>query len=83
MTTVVPAQCFACTRLHSDQDPNTGTPLVKMCAAFPDGIPFEIAIGADHREARGDERGGMLFHQSDAPAAREAFASWKRTFGDA
>ena len=82
MTTQMPAQCHACVHLTPGVDPSTGTPIAGSCRAYPDGIPFAIVVaGADHRTARGDEMDGLTFQQADTDAARSAFDSWQRTFG--
>lgn len=78
MTTVLPAQCFACTRLRPSSA--NGTPTVSTCDAYPDEIPFAIAAGGDHRRARGDERDGRTFKQADSDDARNAFSWWERVF---
>ncbi|NUT31537.1 MAG: hypothetical protein HOV79_00535 [Hamadaea sp.] len=81
MTTVVPALCFACTRLQPAADPDTGTPVVGACTAYPDGVPVAIALGGDHHEQRGDERDGLTFEQADSDDARRAYSDWRNTFG--
>lgn len=80
MTTQVPAQCFACTRLRPSSDPDTGTPTAGVCAAYPEGIPLDILLGADHRTARGDERDGLTFEQAGTDEARDAFRWWEKTY---
>lgn len=79
MTTVMPIQCYACGLLdRSETLPYSGRPVVSRCAAFPDGIPDPVLIGADHRVAVGGEHDELLFVQSDA----DAFAWWERVFGE-
>lgn len=78
MTTVLPAQCFACKRLRPSSAGGTAT--VSTCDAYPDEIPFAIAAGADHREARGDERDGLTFEQAASDDARNAFRWWEKVF---
>lgn len=56
-----------------------GVPPVASCDAYPRRIPRDIAAyGADHREPRGDETGGIT-HDLDADK-RGLFDSWRRTF---
>lgn len=83
MTTVLPAQCFACARRTPLADPETGTPLLGACTQYPGGIPLVWALGGDHRRPRGDERDGLAFAQADDDTARQAFADWQATFGHA
>lgn len=73
MTTYTPSLCRACTRLRQPADGLT------HCAAFPDGIPFEIiGLGGDHREpVDGDH--GLRFDQADTDTARWMFDEWQRT----
>lgn len=80
MTTFVPAQCFACTRLHRDNSTVAGLQMVVSCDAYPGQIPDDIrTFGDDHRTARGDEFGGLVFNLGvDADAA---FAEWERFAG--
>lgn len=77
MTSVYPAQCYACTRLHDVRDPNTGSRLVDTCDAFPRGIPQLMADGGDHRQPLAGDN-GLRFLQADGPDAAEAFDSWQR-----
>lgn len=80
MTTFVPAQCYACTRLHRDNSTVGGLLMVVSCDAYPGQIPDDIrTFGDDHRQARGDEFGGLTF-DSD-PERTEAFDEWARFAG--
>jgi hypothetical protein len=82
VTSVLPAQCLACTRLRpAPTMPGLprATPPVVTCDAYPSGIPVEIQRGGDHRQARGDEADGMVF-ELDADG-EDAFEWWRRTFG--
>lgn len=81
MTSILPSQCLACSRRERTADPSTSTQMAARCTAFPAGIPRDIADGADHRQPRGDEQGGLVFDQADDAEARDAFASWQRIFG--
>lgn len=75
MTTVTPAQCYACSRLVRDPL----NPVAARCSAYPGAIPDDIAVyGADHRTPRGDERGGLVFAQADGDPAAFAFESWQQ-----
>jgi hypothetical protein len=77
MTTVSPAQCFACTRLHPSASPTDGREAV-TCDAFPGGIPIEISQGMqDHRRPHGGERDGLLFDKAAGPRADFDFESWE------
>lgn len=75
MTTFVPAQCFACTRLHRDNSTVAGLQMVVSCDAYPGQVPDDIrTFGDDHRQARGDEFGGLLFDPD--PERAETFNEW-------
>lgn len=78
MTTQVPALCLSCTRREPTSDPGTGTPTVVRCKAFPGGIPFEIAIGGDHRLPHGGEVDGLVYEQAEGEQARQDFDAWQR-----
>lgn len=79
MTTMSPAQCFACTRLTETTDPDSGARTVARCTAYPDGIPWDIGmLGADHRVARGDETDGLTFKRATGPEADDAWLWWTR-----
>lgn len=82
MTTVLPAQCFACRWLRYTPDPNTMTAVVSVCKAYPDGVPDDFVMGADHRQARGDEQNGLKFEQIDDERAHRDFDFWLSTFGN-
>jgi hypothetical protein len=77
MTSVFPAQCYACSRLADVRDPDTGTRLVDTCAAFPGGIPGLMADGGDHRDPLPGDN-GLRFDPADTAQARDAFAAWQR-----
>lgn len=80
MTTFVPAQCYACTRLHRDNSTVAGLQMVVSCDAYPGQIPDDIrTFGDDHRTARGDEFGGLVFEPD--PERAEAFNDWARFAG--
>lgn len=80
MTTFVPAQCFACTRLHRDNSTVAGLQMVVSCDAYPGQVPDDIrTFGDDHRTARGDEFGGLVFDPD--PGREEAFGEWARFAG--
>lgn len=81
MSTVAPMQCFACTRRHPAADPDTGAQQARTCDAFPEGIPFTMALGGDHRQPLSED-GGLRFLQADGERAAAAFAAWERTFGE-
>jgi len=78
MTTLLPVQCFACSRL----DRSTaafGQLVPERCAAYPARIPADVrTFGDDHRQVRGDEQGGLTFEQADTDEARLAFTQWQR-----
>lgn len=77
MTTVLPMQCFACSRLVPSADPDTGSRLAAVCDAFPGAIPKVMVAGGDHRlPLPGDN--GLRFAQADSGAARAAFDAWQR-----
>lgn len=82
MSTILPTLCRACRRAAGpppgfEGGPGTWAP--NRCAAYPDGIPIDIALfGDDHHTARGDEVGGMVFVQAAGEAAADAFADWRR-----
>lgn len=81
----VPAQCRACSRLRRTEAveglPPEDTDPWTACDAFPDDIPLDIALGADHRLPRGGERDGLTFRLAPGPAAEEAYREWEHTFG--
>lgn len=80
MTTFVPAQCFACTRLHRDNSTVAGLQMVVSCDAYPGQVPDDIrTFGDDHRTARGDEFGGLTFNPD--PERDLAFGEWARFAG--
>lgn len=79
MTSVLPMQCFACTRLHASHDPDTGTQRAGTCQAFPGGIPRVMALGGDHRRPLPDD-GGLRFVQAEGQQAATAFTFWQHTF---
>jgi 2'-5' RNA ligase superfamily protein len=80
MTTFVPAQCYACTRLHRDNSTMAGLQMVVSCDAYPGQVPDDIrTFGDDHRTARGDEFGGLVFDPD--PEREEAFGEWARFAG--
>ncbi|GAA0719951.1 hypothetical protein Drose_06245 [Dactylosporangium roseum] len=78
MTSQVPALCLSCQHREATSDPN-GMPLVVRCAAYPAGIPFDIAMGADHRKPRGDEQDGLVFTPADDSV--DLFDAWQRFAG--
>ena len=76
MTTISPNQCVACK--HASLETLTRYGVTPTCAAYPNGIPLEIwAQAGDHREPRGDEKGGRVFTMSDRPAAETLFGFWE------
>lgn len=78
MTGQLPAQCFACERLHPTESP-TGAITAVRCDAYPASIPAEISLHcADHREPRGDERDGLVFDRAPGPVADWAWMWWER-----
>lgn len=70
MTSVIPIQCLACTRLKKRS---------AKCDAFPDGIPVGILSGDDHREPIDGDHGKQFLQRNDAQG-REAFRLWQRVF---
>jgi hypothetical protein len=84
MTSIVPAICRACDRLHGVSLPPSldwpGGKKVKTCDAFPGGIPDSIALGGSHTEpVEGDH--GLRFRQAPGQEAHEAFLEWARWRG--
>lgn len=77
MSSVLPAQCFACTRWHDRRTP-TDAPIAVTCDAFPAGIPRAMQLGGDHRSPLPDDN-GLQFVQADSDRARLAFEIWQRT----
>lgn len=79
MTTLLPVQCYACTRLNR-ADGTEGfseLPPVRSCQAF-ERIPKAIRMGADHRIPVEGEQ--LLFEQLDSEQAREHFDWWREVF---
>jgi len=71
MTSIVPIQCLACTRLRKKEG---------ACTAFPDGIPKEILAGADHRKPFPGDHGKQFLQRNDEKG-HQAFEDWKLVFG--
>lgn len=77
MTSQLPSLCLSCTRRADTGDETTGTPTVVRCAAYPDGIPADIGLGADHRKLRGDEANGLVYDPAHDPLSRGFFEAWQ------
>lgn len=74
MTTELPIICRACVHLRVGADSDG-------CAAFPDGVPLDIAVGGvDHRMAHHGDH-GIRFQQADGTDAAQAFSDWEHVFG--
>ncbi len=48
----LPPICTVCSHWRGESE---------SCAAYPDGVPSDILLGADHRSPRGDEVDGTTF----------------------
>ena len=81
---MLPILCRAC--IHAKRVPIAGTEpepgadgavAIPSCTAYPGGLPFDIATGADHHQPRGDEVGGLVFSLAYGSAARDALGSWQ------
>ena len=85
MTIVRPIQCFGCARLHRDgqEIALSGHPVVRVCDAYPSGIPQALHDGADHRRPVGGETGGLLYLQEETEDGQEAFRRWQHVYGQA
>lgn len=71
MSVALPVLCRACAHSRG-----------RACDAYPAGVPIAIGVhGADHREPRGDEAGGVVFALADGDAAARALRAWSTTFG--
>jgi hypothetical protein len=75
VTSQVPSLCMSCAHAEPTVD-ELGTPNAARCAAYPDRIPFDISLGVDHREPRGDEAGGITYRQAAGQRAADLHAAW-------
>jgi hypothetical protein len=81
MSIAIPAQCYACARLDRSRlatktlPGEQSRPVVDKCEAFPDGIPTEIALGADHRKPFDGDH-GKQFEQLATDDGQSAFVDW-------
>lgn len=76
MTSQLPALCLSC--VHRTPTASAlGAPTAARCAAYPEAIPFDIGgLGADHRQARGDEAGGVTYRMAGGPQAAALYEAW-------
>lgn len=75
MTSQLPALCLSCAHRAPTADA-LGSPTVVRCAAYP-AIPFDIGgLGGDHRQARGDEAGGVTYRMDGGPQAAALYEAW-------